>query len=167
MRRILCAAILIALVGVFSAQADWTTKTNVALCDLTTLTTTTTSVTNDVAVDELNTQMKGYETVVCSAFVNSSVGLGAADYVVVEPAEGTFIEHISIVEAACSEAQTFTFRCWNSAADSTGRGGALTQTLKSGGGGQYNYPISCVKVSLVGVAATDDFYVYAYCRSYD
>jgi len=103
-----------------------------------------------------------FDAVVCSSFVNNATTGGYRLLSV--PTGYDLFRMVRIVPVAPSEAQTFTLRFWPSTGDSSG--GVETVYLAATVDGEpYNqyFPCNSRKISVAAIAATDDFYVEAYC----
>lgn len=119
-----------------------------------------------VSVDGLNDAPRGYsDAIVCSSFVNNTNAHGAAEYQDVSAPTGKYFDYILAGGGIPGAAQVFTIRFWLTSTDSTSiYDGAITVNLPSTTPDWVAFPVRCVKMSLTGVTATDDFYIIGFCK---
>lgn len=115
----------------------------------------------DEVVLKVKRPAPGYTTVIGSLLVNPD-HLGG--YWVGTPPSGYYINKFNIKEAVCGAAQTVEVRPWYSTTDSTSIvAGTWSQGLVSGGSADHWFDVRCAKLTLTGVADTDDLHVFMYC----
>lgn len=119
----------------------------------------------DTTVDKLKDPAQGYSTVVCSVWDNSSYPDG--EYTDLANVSGYWYHLIQVKADACNAAQAVAIRFWASSTDSTSiYDGTIEVDLASGEGGVRSFPVRCYKVTLTGVAATDDVTMIGYARDH-
>jgi hypothetical protein len=123
---------------------------------------------HDTTVDKLKDSPQGYSSVVCSVWINDSDPLGTAKYSTFDAPTGHYFHLIQIYSQDASAEQSIEVRFWASSTDSTTILAAVDTVWAAANAYQLEqaFPIKCYKMSVTGIAVTEDWKVIGYSRDH-